>query len=93
MLFALQTISTGFEVSSTMETKDGVALAQTQEARSDAIEAMEPIPQLSLRLRILGKNESYDTETLQDEGVKIGMPSAMLIGGRAVDRGAMPHMG
>ncbi|CAM6048686.1 unnamed protein product [Sphagnum compactum] len=88
-----ETISTGFEVSSTMETKDGVALAQTQEARSDAIEAMEPIPQLSLRLRILGKNESYDTETLQDEGVKIGMPSATLIGGRAVDRGALPHMG
>jgi hypothetical protein len=88
-----ETISTGFEVSSTMETQDGVALAQTQEARSDAVEAMEPIPQLSLRLRILGKNESYDAETLQDEGVKIGMPSAMLIGGRAVDRGAMPHMG
>jgi hypothetical protein len=75
-----------------METT-GAAASQAEVEGSKEIEATEPIPQLSLRLRIRGKNGSYGTESLQEEAVTIGMPSARLIMGRNMDRGVMPHMG
>ncbi|CAM6025061.1 unnamed protein product [Sphagnum balticum] len=87
-----ETISSSFDVSANSETQ-GAAASQAEVEGSREIEGTEPIPQLSLRLRIRGKNGSYGTESLQEEAVTIGMPSARLIMGRNMDRGVMPHMG
>ncbi|KAG0580535.1 hypothetical protein M758_4G182900 [Ceratodon purpureus] len=50
----------------------------------------EPIPKFSLKLRVLGKNESSEVEDINEEKVGLGAPSARLMGGRNVDRPVPP---
>lgn len=51
---------------------------------------MEPLPKFSLKLRVLGKNESSEIEDIYEEKVGLGVPSARLMGGRNVDRPVPP---
>lgn len=76
-------------------TSDATSESGSKEAllKIDGVSDTEPIPQFSLKLRYLRKNESTEAENHHEEKVGIGMPSARLMGGRNLDRGARPHLG
>ena len=63
----------------------------SKEVNSDkGVDDMEPLPKFSLKLRVLGKNESSELEDIYEEKVGLGVPSARFMGGRNVDRPVPP---
>lgn len=79
------------------QTTDASADMATQESSKEATSDkggsdIEPLPKFSLKLRVLGKNESSELEDVYEEKVGLGAPSARLMGGRNVDR-PVPSLG
>jgi len=76
----------------TTQTSEGAqAGSATTEGGSSTPSDTEPLPEFSLKLKILGKNESGGYEdNFYEEKVGLGAPSARLMGGRNVDRPVPP---
>uniref|UniRef100_A0A7I4AUQ2 Uncharacterized protein n=1 Tax=Physcomitrium patens TaxID=3218 RepID=A0A7I4AUQ2_PHYPA len=85
-------VSEGPQTTADIPTHMGAEEIPEETINANGAGDMEPLPKFSLKLRVLGKNESTEFEDTYEEKVGLVVPSARLMGGRNVDR-PVPQLG